>query len=258
VSNRIEVELGNYVTGKPESYLRTYSRWFGELLDEPIRLLELGIQRGGSLLLWADVFPRGEIVGLDLNPAPVLDSERIRTYQGPQQDPAVLDRIAAEAAPEGFDIVIDDASHLGEFTLASFNHLFDRHLKPGGLYVIEDWGCGYWSDWPDGHAYEGPPALERPYSPSRTAAVVASLRSVARPVSRRLERFPLVHRRLRAALYRVEGASVQRRFASHDYGIVGVLKQIVDMAGARNSSVPIERIEFTRGVVLIVKSRAET
>ena len=24
------------------------------------------------------------------------------------------------------------------------------HLRPGGLYIIEDWGCGYWPAWPDG------------------------------------------------------------------------------------------------------------
>ena len=39
-------------------------------------------------------------------------------------------------------------------TRASFSALFDRHLKPGGIYAIEDWETGYWPRWPDGKAYE--------------------------------------------------------------------------------------------------------
>ena len=27
-------------------------------------------------------------------------------------------------------------------------------LKPGGLYIIEDWATGYWTDWPDGGPFE--------------------------------------------------------------------------------------------------------
>jgi hypothetical protein len=50
--------------------------------------------------------------------------------------------IADNVAPEGFDIIIDDASHIGELTKTAFWHLFDNHLKPNGLYAIEDWGTG--------------------------------------------------------------------------------------------------------------------
>ena len=36
------------------------------------------------------------------------------------------------------DLVVDDASHLLEPSIASFNLLFPR-LRPGGVYVLEDW-----------------------------------------------------------------------------------------------------------------------
>jgi hypothetical protein len=36
------------------------------------------------------------------------------------------------------DLVVDDCSHLYEQTRQSFNELFPR-LRPGGVYVIEDW-----------------------------------------------------------------------------------------------------------------------
>jgi len=65
--------------------------------------------------------------------------------------------VARKTAPEGFDIIIDDASHFGDLTKIAFWHLFDNHLKPSGLYVIEDWGTGYWSDWTDGKTYRPVP-----------------------------------------------------------------------------------------------------
>ena len=76
--------------------------------------------------------------------------ERIQVFQGDQADKAFLSKVANRTAPDGFDIIIDDASHIGELTKATFWHLFDRHLKPGGLYAIEDWGTGYLDDFPDG------------------------------------------------------------------------------------------------------------
>jgi hypothetical protein len=43
----------------------------------------------------------------------------------------------------GFDIIIDDASHNYPLSLASFNGLFPL-LRPGGVYVLEDWGWAHW------------------------------------------------------------------------------------------------------------------
>jgi len=150
-----ELDLGRYDTDKvPNGYLRTYDRVFEELIDRPVKLLELGVRSGGSLRLWRDYFPNGTIAGLDVEPlASEPDGDRIRIYQGRQEDTSVLSKIAVEVAPDGFDIVIDDASHIAGPTRAGFWHLFDNHLKPGGLFAIEDWGTGYWERWPDGRAW---------------------------------------------------------------------------------------------------------
>ncbi|HEX7705813.1 MAG TPA: hypothetical protein VF701_05065 [Thermoanaerobaculia bacterium] len=141
---------------KEERYLRRYEEMFASLADQPIALLELGVHRGGSMLLWRDYFPRGTIAGLDLLPVELKDdSGRIHIYQGSQTDPVMLDRIGAECAPDGFDIIVDDCSHIAELSRTSFTHLFDNHLKKGGWYVIEDWGTGYWPHWHDGAEYDG-------------------------------------------------------------------------------------------------------
>jgi SAM-dependent methyltransferase len=150
-----ELDLGRYDTDKvPNGYLRTYDRIFEPLIDRPVRVLELGVRSGGSLRLWRDYFPNGIIAGLDVEPlASEPDGDRIRIYQGRQEDTSVLSKIAVEVAPDGFDIVIDDASHIAAPTRTGFWHLFDNHLKPGGVFAIEDWGTGYWERWPDGRAW---------------------------------------------------------------------------------------------------------
>ena len=52
---------------------------------------------------------------------------------------ALLDR---HLGPEPLDLVVDDASHYLTPTLTSFHVLFPR-LRPGGLFVIEDWSHGH-------------------------------------------------------------------------------------------------------------------
>lgn len=235
-----ETKLKKYDTDKSSSYMRNYARELGHLRDEPITLLELGIRRGGSLLLWRDLFPNATIIGLDIDDIDVEDGTgRIHVYKGFQQDRVVLDRIVADVAPDGFDVVIDDASHVGKYTAETFWHLFPRHLKPGGIYVLEDWSCGYWPTWADGHAFEGDWASvglrggeartpARAVEASRAELLRRGIRARARSIARSLETRPELRARLERVYLRVEGSSMQRRFKSHDYGMVGLVKQLVD------------------------------
>ena len=63
----------------------------------------------------------------------------LRPFYGiDQADGSRLARLVDEELEGGLDIVVDDASHHYEPTLASFQALFPV-LRPGGLYVIEDW-----------------------------------------------------------------------------------------------------------------------
>jgi len=201
-----ELDLTHYDTDKvPNLYLDHYDPVLLPYVEQEITLLEIGIHRGGSLLLWRDYFPRGKIIGIDLQvPLDWTAVDRIQIFQGHQQDIAFLSRVARETAPDGFDIIIDDASHIANLTRVSFWHLFDNHLKSGGVYAIEDWGTGYWDDWPDGKAY--------PDAGSWLPTILSGLRRV-RGI-----------RRLRA---------VQRtRYPNHSFGMVGFVKELVDEQGA--------------------------
>ncbi len=151
-----ELDLARYDTDKiANGYLDTYDPAFAAWIDQPVKLLELGVHRGGSLRLWCDYFPAATVVGIDVQrPAVAQVPPRAAFFCGRQEDGEFLSSVARRMAPDGFDIIIDDASHIGALTRASFWHLFEHHLKSGGMYVIEDWGTGYWSDWPDGRRYQ--------------------------------------------------------------------------------------------------------
>lgn len=204
----------NFDTDKNHStgYLENFERHFGHLRNEPIRLLELGVFHGGSLLMWQEYFPKALVVGLDRRPNPLKEiSERIHFYRGSQEDELLLDRIAHECAPDGFDIVIDDASHIGTLSRASFRHLFQKHLKPGGTYVIEDWGTGYWDSWPDGEEYKMDTNQQRTTKYS--------------PLQRLIKQFSWTRRAL------VHHQDIDQNFVMHNFGMVGFVKELVDEVG---------------------------
>jgi len=232
-STKGALDASKYDTDKAAHthYLRNYEEYFRPLLDRDIRLLELGVLHGGSLQLWRDYFERGLVVGLDLNPVRVDDpTGRIRVYQGGQQDTELLDRVARECAPEGFDVIIDDCSHVGDLARVSFWHLFEHHLKPGGLYVIEDWGTGYWDFWPDGVHYRPRRKSPTSHSPVRHRLSRAATRLYNGPLGRLPLARPLASlakRALQLGLYR-----------SHDYGMVGFVKELIDELGMADITHP--------------------
>jgi SAM-dependent methyltransferase len=201
-----ELDLTKYHTDKIDSeYLRKYDPIFGPLAGKKIDLLELGVFGGGSMLLWKDYFPEGSITGVDISlPANWQPTDRVRLFEGSQGDTAFLSKVANEVAPAGFDIIIDDASHFGGLTKTAFWHLFDHHLKPGGIYVIEDWGTGYWEDWPDGRALDlASYAVEPP-----------AQNTLLMKIKRRL------------------GLNTKSPMPGHSYGMVGLIKQLVDEQAA--------------------------
>jgi hypothetical protein len=200
-------------------YLEHFERHFGRLRDEPVKLLELGVFHGGSLLMWQEYFEHGLVVGLDLSENPFAHMpDRVRFYRGSQDDHELLDRIARECAPEGFDIVLDDASHVGTLARASFRKLFGQHLKRGGIYVVEDWGTGYWATWSDGRRY-------RTADSKRALAAGARGRLPGRILK-------ALRARLRSQL------ATDPDFAAHNFGMVGFVKELVDETAWRDITLP--------------------
>lgn len=115
-----------------ENYFQLYNRF------DRVKLLEIGVNKGGSLSIWQNYFPNGEIHGIDIK-----DNRQIKVgmfHLGNQLDIDFLKRIADVYGP--FDFIIDDGGHTTEQQTTSFNTLF----KYSNIYVIEDTCVAYWKN----------------------------------------------------------------------------------------------------------------
>lgn len=133
------------------NYTAVYEQYLERLRYEPLLIFELGIggyqypDRGGeSLKLWYHYFPNAKIVGIDFYEKTNLENERVHVVKGSQDDPELMARLVEEHGQP--DLIIDDASHLCDLTIKSFEILFP-HLKPGGLYFCEDVHTSFWAEY---------------------------------------------------------------------------------------------------------------
>jgi glycosyltransferase involved in cell wall biosynthesis len=145
------------VSDKWSSYIPEYARLFSAYRDLPIRLLEIGIQNGGSLEIWSKYFANAKkVVGCDINPECAklqFENPRIVVIAADANTDGAQQQVLRHA--KNFDLIIDDGSHRSSDIVYSFARYFP-HLSDGGLYVVEDLHCSYWQ------RYEG--GIFRPHS----------------------------------------------------------------------------------------------
>lgn len=135
------------------NYVDVYQAYLHHRRDEPISLLEIGLgvtgpdweakivhggnAGGASMKMWSEYLPNAAITGVDINPASHLDTDRIRTFRVDQGSRESLRSFLDQHPDPNFDVIIDDGSHRADHQQVSLEMLFP-HLKPGGLYFIED------------------------------------------------------------------------------------------------------------------------
>lgn len=150
--HRIALQFNSTKITDPECshYCDFYVQHFKDRKNDNLKILEIGVKEGDSLLMWKEYFPNSNIVGLELNPEPLknFSHDRVKIYFGDQTNRELLEEICQNEGP--FDIIIDDASHINEHHQISFTYLFEKGLSADGIYVIEDLGTSYWSPWGGG------------------------------------------------------------------------------------------------------------
>ena len=135
------------------NYVDVYQAYLHPLRNEPLNMLEIGLgvvgpnweakivhganAGGASMKMWSEYLPKARISGIDINPAPYLDTDRVKTYVVDQGSRDSLAKFLAAHPDPNFDVIIDDGSHRGDHQQVSLEILFP-HLKPGGIYIIED------------------------------------------------------------------------------------------------------------------------
>jgi hypothetical protein len=118
------------------NYVEVYERFIVQWRYEPIKIFEIGIEKGGSLLMWQGYFPNATIFGLDIDDLSQYANERVKTLVGDQAKRPQL-RNAINLAGGDIDILVDDGGHTMEQQQVSLGFLF-KFVKAGGYYILED------------------------------------------------------------------------------------------------------------------------
>jgi len=124
--------------------VRFYQRHFNNLT--PKTLLEIGVAEGDSLRAWKEIFPDTQIFGIDNKEMHKRNSPDLDVFVGDQRSTIFLDEVIKDIGIP--DIIIDDGGHTRTCQVKSIKHLFPL-LKKGGVYVIEDIGTSYFTDYND-------------------------------------------------------------------------------------------------------------
>jgi cephalosporin hydroxylase len=140
---------------KDRASLESYYKVLGNTRVRNV--LEFGILQGGSAVLFTLLLEPEKFVGVDIIDSakgiePFLArhdvSKKIKFHFSVSQsdERPVRELIKSEFAGRPIDLIIDDASHQYAHTKRTFEIAFP-YLRPGGLYVIEDWGWAHWKGW---------------------------------------------------------------------------------------------------------------
>jgi glycosyltransferase involved in cell wall biosynthesis len=139
------------VSDKWSICLHEYDRILGAYRAKRVRLLEIGIQNGGSLDIWSQYFPHAQrLVGCDINPDCArlsYEDPRIAVVVGDANSDATQAKILTYAP--ALDVIMDDGSHRSSDIVKSFARYFP-HLADDGVFIAEDLHCSYWEDFEGG------------------------------------------------------------------------------------------------------------
>lgn len=124
------------------SYLPIYQDLFIKKRETAKRILEIGVDSGGSIKLWYDFFINADIYGLDImNIENVWDEiknkDRIKLYTSidAYDNNFILDNFDINNI--NFDIIIEDGAQNFESS-KTFLRLYTRLLSNDGILIIEN------------------------------------------------------------------------------------------------------------------------
>ncbi len=124
------------------SYVESYERLLNPFRNKACNLLEIGVNFGGSAIMWYHYLPQSRLFLIDnrnvmkTHITSAMKNSRWHLYVEDAYTPGAVMMMHSEC-PSGFDIIIDDGPHsLGtqKFVITSYLSLLNR----GGVLIIED------------------------------------------------------------------------------------------------------------------------
>ena len=126
---------------KWQPYFEIYERHLSGL--NPNHLVEVGVQKGGSLEMWGNYFPTTKITGIDIDRECSnlrYDNSNISVIIGDQGNSDFWDEFLLNK--DDIDIFIDDGGHYMNQQILTFEKVFPK-LRMGGVYLCEDCHTSY-------------------------------------------------------------------------------------------------------------------
>jgi hypothetical protein len=122
---------------KWEHYFDIYHRHFSKFVGTPVKVLEIGIDSGGSLDMWKSYFgSECHVYGVDIEEAcKTYEREKVTVFIGDQEDPDFWTQFNNQV--QGIDVLIDDGGHTPNQQMVTLEQMLP-YLRPGGVYLCED------------------------------------------------------------------------------------------------------------------------
>ena len=123
-------------------YTLFYDGLFRDKKNENLKIAELGILDGGSLLMWREYFTNAQIYGFE------YDEKLIHNFKSKFNNDRItlidIDVRSKDSIIKGFeelntlyDVIIEDTTHQFEDQIRVIENAY-QYLKPGGILIIED------------------------------------------------------------------------------------------------------------------------
>ena len=128
---------------KGHGYSLFYEEQLQHFKKKELKVLEIGSYAGASAAAFAKYFPNSDIFCLDINISNFkYVSKNIEVFgvdvKNEEKVRSILEDIFKIKGFKGFDLIIDDGSHLLSDIIYSLNFFF-KYLNYKGIYVIEDY-----------------------------------------------------------------------------------------------------------------------
>jgi predicted O-methyltransferase YrrM len=123
-------------------YTLFYEGLFKNKRNESLKIAELGILEGGSLLMWKEYFTNAEIYGFEYNNNLINNFKQ--NFNNDRIILSTIDVTNKDSIVKSFselnilyDIIIEDTTHQFEDQIRVIENTY-KYLKPGGILIIED------------------------------------------------------------------------------------------------------------------------
>ena len=153
--NTIKTLIDNNLTDKDDGhcYAEVYDILFEAIQSKAQNVLEVGIDKGGSILLWKNYFSNAAIYGIDCNQEGCINRDVLQHLANDDKvelllnlnayDTLAIDMIHCiskssffQPNPK-FDVIIDDGPHTVD-SQKKFIELYSSLLSENGILIIED------------------------------------------------------------------------------------------------------------------------